>query len=242
MDINFLMHPISLRRDLHEQFKRLFEQYMLPDAVVYDVGCGQKPFRDFLEGKVRKHIGVDLADGFYTPDEVDLIGTAYNVPAANGIADAVILSQVIEHLESPLLAMQEVHRLLKPEGLVFLSFPFLYPMHAVPRDYLRFTEFYLSDKIADTSFEVIETLRLGGYWYLMGIYTAMYLKDMDRGVLKVTRLVKLVSWVLGLLCLVLHNMEGILLRVAEKNVASIRARWTINYVTVLRKKGVKRQF
>ena len=64
MSIDFLMHPIALRRELHESFQRFFDQYMPANAIVYDVGCGQKPFASFLEGKVSKHIGVDLIDGF----------------------------------------------------------------------------------------------------------------------------------------------------------------------------------
>lgn len=208
---------------------------MPPNAIVYDIGCGQKPFASFLEGKVRKHIGVDLADGFYQPDQVDLIGTAYDVPAPDGTADAVILSQVIEHLESPLLAMQEAHRLLKPGGLVFLSFPFLYPQHAPPRDYLRFTEFYLANKIAGDRFVIVDSLKLGGYWYLMGMYAAMYLKEVDRGALKLTGLVKVASMVIGWFCLALHKIEGLLLRGAGKDVAGVRARWTANHLTVLRK-------
>ncbi len=237
MIADFLIHPIAMRRDLHKQFRQFFEQYMPADAVVYDIGCGQKPFAALLEGKVSKHIGVDLADGFYQPDQVDLIGTAYDVPAPDGIADAVILSQVIEHLETPLLAVQEAHRLLKPGGLVFLSFPFLYPQHAPPRDYLRFTEFYLANKIAGEDFDIVESSRLGGYWYLMGMYSAMYLQELDRGALKMTRLAKVASMVVGLICLALHKTEGVLLRIAGKDVAALRAKWTANYQVVLRKKA-----
>lgn len=239
MKIDFLMHPIAMRRDLHKQFQFFFEKYMPPDAVVYDVGCGQKPFAALLEGRVSKHIGVDLADGFYKPDQVDLIGTAYDVPAPDGAADAVILSQVIEHLESPLQAMQEAHRLLKSGGLVFLSFPFLYPQHAPPHDYLRFTEFYLAKRIAGGSFEVVDSIRLGGYWYLMGMFAVMYLQQVDAGLLRMTRLVKLASMVVGWICFLLHKCEGSFLRAAGKDLAGIRARWTANYLFVLRKIDTK---
>jgi hypothetical protein len=33
--------------------------------VVYDIGCGDKPFAPVLAGKVKDHIGVDIEDGFY---------------------------------------------------------------------------------------------------------------------------------------------------------------------------------
>ena len=236
MTLDNITNPIAMRRDLHKCFRLLFQQYLPTDAVVYDVGCGQKPFAEFLKGKVSQHIGVDLADGFYKPDYVDLIGSAYEVPAPDGAADAVILSQVIEHLESPLLAIQEAQRLLKPGGLVFLSFPFLYPIHAPPRDYCRFTEFYLTSSIIGENFEVVDSIRLGGYWYLMGMFAHMYLQDANRGVVKATLVVKVVSWAMGMTCLVLHKIEGALLRLAGKNAEAIRAKWTANYLAVLRMK------
>lgn len=237
MNLDLLLRPIALRRDLHSDFRRLFDRHLPSGAVVYDIGCGLKPFKDMLAAKVSAHVGVDLADGFYEPDHVDLIGTAYEVPAPDGVADAVILSQVIEHLEMPLRAMQEAHRLLKPGGLVFLSFPFLYPVHAPPRDFLRYTEHYLSEGLASPGFEVVEHGQLGGYWYLTGMFATMYLQEVDRGRLRATRLVKLVSMVTGWFFLGMHRLEGLLLALAGKDAGRIRSRWTANHVAVLRKIG-----
>jgi hypothetical protein len=135
--------------------------------------------------------------------------------------------------------MQEAHRLLKSGGLVFLSFPFLYPQHAPPHDYLRFTEFYLANRIAGDSFEVVDSIRLGGYWYLMGMYSSMYLQELDRGALKMTRLVKVASAITGFIFLSLHKVESALLQASGKDVARVRARWTANYLAVLRKKDRK---
>ena len=204
-------------------------------AVVYDIGCGQKPFKDYLSGRVKVHVGVDLADGFYQPDQVDLIGTAYAVPAADAVADVVILSQVIEHLETPMVAMGEAHRLLRADGLVFLSFPFLYPIHAPPRDFMRYTEFYLADQLTSHGFEVVDTLRLGGFWYVTGMNAMMYLQDVDRGTLRKTGLMTLVAVLTGMVCGAMHAVEGVFLRAAGKDVAGMRAKWTMNYLTVLRK-------
>ncbi len=237
-NIHGLVNPISMRRDLHQCLQSFFDRHLPLGSVVYDIGCGQKPFASYLKGKVKVHVGVDLVDGFYKTDQVDLIGSAYEVPAPDGIADAVILSQVIEHLETPLQAIRECHRLLKPGGLMFLSFPFLYPVHVEPRDFLRFTEHYLRQEIASQAFEVVESKQLGGYWYLTGMYAAMYLQDLDRGPLRTLRVVKVVSAMAQLVCLGLHKLEGMLLSAAGKDPERVRARWSVNHVTVLRKTEV----
>jgi SAM-dependent methyltransferase len=214
----------------------MFIAHMPKDALVYDIGCGQKPFADVLKGRVKAHIGVDLADGFYGPTQVDLIGTAYDVPAPDRSADAIILSQVIEHLETPLLAMKEASRLLKPGGILFLSFPFLYPHHAPPHDYLRYTEYYLMNDLVGDEFGIIECKRIGGLWYLIGLYLAIYLQSLDRGILRRLFITKALTSITGFICLGLHTLEGLALTYLGKNVENIRAPWTVDYVTVLRKK------
>src|SRR5262245_35049954 len=54
--------------------------------------------------------------------------------------DAVFLLEVLEHVETPDLAISELHRVLKLGGALVLSTPFLFEIHEAPRDYFRFTE------------------------------------------------------------------------------------------------------
>lgn len=228
---------IAMRTDLHRLFEQMFDKYLPQNAILYDIGCGQKPFAGYLKGKIQSHIGVDLEDGFYKPEQVDLIGTAYDVPAEDSCADVVISSQVIEHLEKPIQAISETHRILKPGGRFFLSFPFLYPQHAQPRDFMRYTEFYLKDEIASDKFDVLALERIGGFWYLIGMYINLYMQQFDRGILKKLYVIKILSFVSSLIFRTLHAIEALVFKIAEKDVSEFRAKWTVNYVAVLQKKG-----
>lgn len=233
-----IFKPISVRADVLSLSKEMFQKHLTADAVVYDIGCGQKPFAEFLKGKVKSHIGVDLADGFYQADKVDIIGTAYAVPAPDGCADAVISSQVIEHLETPLLAIAETHRLLRSGGLFFLSFPFLYPIHAAPRDFMRYTEFYIRQEVAANKFDIVDVQRIGGFWYLIGLYLSFYFQQMDRGVLKRFYIVKIITFLSNVFFRLIHEAEGALLKFFKKDVVDFRAKWTVNYVYALKKKDI----
>lgn len=224
-----------MRSDLHRIFEDVLNKYLPVNAVLYDIGCGQKPFAEFLKGKVKSHVELDLADGFYQPDQVDLIGTAYAVPAPDGCADAVISSQVIEHLETPLVAIAETHRLLK-RG-VFPVISFLYPQHAEPRDFLRYTEFYLEQEIASNKFEVLAFERIGGFWYLIGMYFNLYLQQMDRGILKKMYVVKVLVFILNVLFRGLHELEGLAFKLAKKDIKGF-ALWRICLLVFLRKEGI----
>ncbi|HXF85989.1 MAG TPA: class I SAM-dependent methyltransferase [Anaerolineales bacterium] len=62
------------------------------------------------------------------------------VPLKSQSVDCVICTEVLEHLSDPQACVNEIHRLLRDGGLVLASTPFLYPVHADPYDFQRFTE------------------------------------------------------------------------------------------------------
>jgi SAM-dependent methyltransferase len=72
----------------------------------------------------------------------DIIGDIHAMPFQSNTQDAIICLAVLEHVENPILAMQEMYRVLKPGGKLFIYVPFLYYYHAHPGyygDYWRFT-------------------------------------------------------------------------------------------------------
>jgi SAM-dependent methyltransferase len=230
-----IIDPFYLRRDVRDDLVRLARRYLNTDMVVFDIGCGSKPLAPDLAGRVKAHIGVDLDDGFYTTEAVDRIGSAYDVPATDGEADALISSQVLEHLERPMEALRESHRILKPGGIMLLAFPFLYPLHATPRDFFRYSEFGIRDMLHRTGFEIVELHRIGGFWYCMALYLRLYLQEFERGFIKKIRLMRIVTTVLSWPLALMHGLEGWMLARLGKDKSAIRSAWTINYTVVARK-------
>lgn len=57
--------------------------------------------------------------------------------------DIVVMAEVLEHLHSPHLALENVHRALKQNGRLILTVPFIFPIHDQPYDYYRFTRYGL---------------------------------------------------------------------------------------------------
>lgn len=237
MNFKKITSPISIRNDVREGLLKRFSQYLTKDMCVYDIGCGDKPFASFLQGKVKEHVGVDIEDGFYSSNHIDLVGTAYHVPIEDCAADAVISSQVIEHLDDPIKALKEINRIVAPGGILFLSFPFLYPIHAEPHDYARYTEYFMEKKLKEYDFEVLEIDPIGGFWYCAGSFFAMYIQSFDRGILSRLKIVKALIWLIKAIFLVFHKLEGYTLKLAGKDVPKIRSLWTTNYTYVARKKS-----
>jgi len=76
----------------------------------------------------------------YASPLVHVIADAHQIPFADGSFDAVIVQAVLEHVLEPHRVVREIHRVLKPDALVFAETPFLQHVHEGAYDFTRFTE------------------------------------------------------------------------------------------------------
>ncbi len=81
--------------------------------------------------------------------------------------DCILCTEVLEHLPDPQACVDEIYRLLRADGLVFVSTPFFYPIHADPYDFQRFTEDGL--RYLFREFKSVEIFRMGGYFGVLGL-------------------------------------------------------------------------
>ena len=93
------------------------------------------------------------ADSLYTDPALDVVGfdvyaspfttfvaDGHQIPLADGTVDAVWVQAVLEHVLDPARVVAEIHRVLRPAGLVYAETPFLQAVHEGPWDFTRFTE------------------------------------------------------------------------------------------------------
>jgi SAM-dependent methyltransferase len=227
--------PFNLRRDLRRALADCMRRHLRKGDVVYDVGCGTKPFASALASLEVAYVGIDMDNGFYGPGAVDIMGVADALPVRDGVADAVLSSQVIEHLPDPEEALREAHRVLKPGGFLFISFPLLFPLHAAPYDFFRYTEHGFAAMCARRGFAIVEVHEMGGYWYMLSVFGDRYANTFDRSIVKRLRLVPILSFPAHALLWVLHTLEGAAYAAVGKNVRGARRTWAVNYVYVARR-------
>jgi SAM-dependent methyltransferase len=75
----------------------------------------------------------------YFGSRVQVIADAHDLPFADATFEGVVLQAVLEHVADPFRCVGEIHRVLKPKGLVYAETPFMYPVHLGPYDFLRFS-------------------------------------------------------------------------------------------------------
>lgn len=93
---------------------------------------------------------------------VEVIGTAYSLPAADNSLDIACLFQVLEHLHDPQKALQECARVLVPGGRVLITAPQFSHIHGWPSDYFRYTRFGLRHLAEVAGLEVLDERPMGG--------------------------------------------------------------------------------
>lgn len=83
----------------------------------------------------RPYTGVDFRAG----PGVDCVADVEALPQPDGSVGTVLAMSTFEHVKRFWLGFEEVHRVLRPDGVFVVSLPFHFHVHAYPSDYWRFT-------------------------------------------------------------------------------------------------------
>lgn len=163
MNLQTLRRSLSwLRRTpLHPQWlldsRRSVERWVAPhlEGVILDIGCGNRWLEPLVAGR-GQYVGLDslMTGAALYGARPDLFADAAVLPLRDNSIDCVVLLEVIEHLEHPRRALQEIARVLKPGGRLLLSMPFLYPIHDAPHDFQRYTVHGLAREVRQVGLQV----------------------------------------------------------------------------------------
>lgn len=137
-------------------------------GVFLDIGCGEMPYKPLILGhrnsKVDRYIGLDIENaGYQQKSKPDLFWDGKHIPLDDCSVDCAVATEVLEHCPEPDKVLSEIHRVLNPDGLLFLTVPFIWPLHDVPYDEYRYTPFCLKRLLTNAGFEDIQIKALGGW-------------------------------------------------------------------------------
>ncbi|WP_141134339.1 methyltransferase domain-containing protein [Jannaschia aquimarina] len=76
----------------------------------------------------------------YASPHTDFVADAHHIPILDQVVDAVWIEAVLEHVLTPAEVVDEIWRVLKPDGIVYAATPFLQPVHERAYDFTRFSE------------------------------------------------------------------------------------------------------
>lgn len=113
---------------------------------VLDIGSGGSAYDRYFPNRITVDIDPER--------KPEIVADIHKMPFGDGEFEMVLCTEVLEHTLDPKVAIREIKRVLKKDGLLILSTRFVYPLHDIPNDYWRFTYFGMKKLFED--WEVVE--------------------------------------------------------------------------------------
>jgi SAM-dependent methyltransferase len=140
-----------------------------------DAGAGQLKYRPFCahldyvsqdfcqyDGKGD---GVGLQPGAWDASRVAIISDIAAIPEPDGSFDAILCSEVFEHLPDPTAALKEFARLLRPDGQLIITAPFCSLTHQAPYHFhTGFNRYFYEKHLTSNGFEIVSIEPNGNYF------------------------------------------------------------------------------
>ncbi len=121
-----------------------------------------------------------LQPGNWDTSQIDLVCDITCIPEPDAAFDAILCSEVLEHVPEPTKALDEFARLLKPGGKLILTAPFASLVHFAPYHYCSgFSRYWYEHHLAERGFQ-INTLIPNGDWFTYCQQELMRLGGMAR--------------------------------------------------------------
>ncbi len=146
-----------------------------PGSRILDAGAGElrnKPLCSHLDyvsqdfGQYEGGAdGKGLHSGQWDTSQIDLLCDINAIPEPNASYDAILCSEVFEHLPEPTKAIDEFARLLKTGGKLIITAPFSSLVHMAPYHYCSgFSRYWYEHHLMQRGFS-IEELIPNGDWF-----------------------------------------------------------------------------
>lgn len=97
--------------------------------------------------------------------KLDIVSDIAAIPVEEGTFDAIMCTEVFEHIINPVEAIAEFSRILKKGGYLILTAPFCSLTHfALYHFYSGFNRFFYETELEKKGFEITELLPNGNYF------------------------------------------------------------------------------
>jgi SAM-dependent methyltransferase len=125
------------------------------EGNILDVGCGKKPYKNLFNYK--SYIGLDIENEGHdhTNEDIDVYYDGNKFPFSDKQFESIIANQVFEHVFNPNDFLKECYRVLKNDGKLLLTVPFVWDEHEQPYDFGRYSSFGIISILKEHNFEVL---------------------------------------------------------------------------------------
>jgi len=165
----------TYRRKLLDKLLEENEHYYR--GIVLDIGGRNRGRFKKPKNKVKKWIFADI-EAKHNPDIISDVSNMNKIESES--IDVINATELFEHVENPEKGLKECYRVLKKNGVMILSAPFLYPVHADPYDFQRWTEEKWRKILEEIGFKIEKFEIMGRYFTVLVDMKKIFIKSMPR--------------------------------------------------------------
>lgn len=127
-------------------------RYVAQDVAVYD-GKGD----------------AGLQTGSWDFSQIDIVSDILDIPEPDASFDAVLCTEVLEHLPDPIRALDEMARLLRPGGMFIITAPFWSLTHFAPFHFATgFNRYFYEFHLSRLGFDIVDMIPNGNFFECVG--------------------------------------------------------------------------
>ena len=152
----------SLRRHFIDEFYARHMARLSSGSQVLDLG-GERVHKRGRFNIERYDFRVVYAN-LSTAKRPDVQADAAHLPLEDDCIDVVLCSELLEHVPDPFRVLVETRRVLRTDGIILISVPFLHRIHGDPHDYGRYTDLFWSENLTNAGFVDVEIEKQGLFW------------------------------------------------------------------------------
>lgn len=202
------------------------------DKTIVDFGCGRMSYKKYLLETCKSYFGIDHpteSKNYISNEKPDLLTHFEKTKLKNNSYNTAMMLEVLEYLERPSTpeeVLKEIHRILKKNGKIFLTSPFMYPIHDRKIDRNRFTAQKINNLLKDAGFKKIKVAQQGNFYVFVTTSVLVYMFKKINNLNKMYQLFLipaglLLSLILNILTLFFENNNDAdfpinILAIAEK--------------------------
>ena len=147
----------------------------IPEGLtLLDAGAGESQFKKFCShlkyiaqdfGEYHGAGEVGLQTGTWDNSKLDIVSDILSIPLPDHSVDAIMCTEVLEHIPDPLGAIKDFSRLVKPGGYLLITAPFASLTHFAPYHFASgLSRFFYEKHLPDNDFEISD-LQLNGNFF-----------------------------------------------------------------------------
>ncbi|PIR97579.1 MAG: hypothetical protein COT91_00690 [Candidatus Doudnabacteria bacterium CG10_big_fil_rev_8_21_14_0_10_41_10] len=182
---------------INKEIKKIFSN---KNEEVLDVGCGSKPrYHSCIKGKIT------CFDALKS-EITDVVGDADKLQQYFGERkfNKIISVNSLYQFRDPKNVVAQMHSLLASFGTLVLVVPFMYPLHDIPHDRYRFSEYGIRELMAN-KFDIKKIKPIGGMFNL----PAMVLHSAVKALSGYYKKLPVITWILAVPLYLLYLLAQI---------------------------------